>query len=175
MSYRKLIQASGCSIFQKANKIYITEQARKWTGTTRYVFMLLTFIFGANGIFTLVMYLMNKTENLLFPVIFTGLGLFFGLLLFLTQRIKTKADSMTPDELKVFCIIDTDSSSLLSSEHSVLALLSQVKLSKQFNLASSSPNLVINWPGGKSVIAKGNVFSGGIKPLIEELSEYISF
>ncbi len=175
MSYKKLTQASGCSIFQKANEIFLTEQANKWTATTRYVFMLLTFIFGANGIFTFVMYMQNKMENLLFLLFLSVLVLLFGFLLFLIQRIRAKADRMTPDELKVFCIIDLDSKSLLSAEHSILAPLSQVKLSKQLSLSSSSPNLVINWPGGKAVIAKGNYFSGGIKPIIEELSEFISF
>ncbi|MCK5037043.1 MAG: hypothetical protein KAS73_14200 [Candidatus Sabulitectum sp.] len=173
MDYKKLAQASGCVIFERSNKIYVMEQSKKWIATFRYVLVLVTFIISANGIYSLISGWMNVRSLPTFGVIFTAVGLFFGLILFLVHRLKVKADNLSPDELNVFCILDTDAGNLLGPQNTILTPLAAVKFIKIFSFTSSSPDLALSWPGGKIVIARGNFFAGGIKPVVDVMNRYL--
>lgn len=173
MDYKKLAQVSGCVIFERSSKIYVMEQSKKWIATFRFVLLLITFIISANGIYSLISGWMNGKTLPMFGIIFTVVGVFLGLLLFLIHRVKVKADNLPPDELKAFCILDTDAGNLLGPQNTILAPLSAVSFSKIFSFTSSSPNLALSWPGGKIVIARGNIFAGGIKPIIDVLNRYL--
>jgi len=173
VNYKKLAQASGCVIFEESNKIYVVEQSRKWIATFRYVLILVTFIIGANGIYSLISGWMNHRSLPLFGIIFASVALFLGFILFLIHRMKVKADNLSPDELNVFCILDTDRGNLLGPQNTFLAPLSAVSFTKIFSFTSSSPDLALSWPGGKIVIAKGNFFAGGIRPIVDVLNKHL--
>ncbi|MEA3266756.1 MAG: hypothetical protein U9P42_07425, partial [Candidatus Fermentibacteria bacterium] len=167
MDYKKLAQVSGCVIFERSNKIYVMEQSKKWIPTFRYVLILITFIISGNAIYQLISGWMNQGSLPTIGIIFAAVGMFLGFILFLVHRAKVKADNLSPDELNMFCILDTDAGNLLGPNNSVLAPLSAVKFHKIFSFTSSSPDLALSWPGGKVVIAKGNYFAGGIKPIVD--------
>ncbi|MCK5841787.1 MAG: hypothetical protein KAH31_06455, partial [Candidatus Sabulitectum sp.] len=173
MDYKKLAQASGCVIFERSNKIYVMEQSKKWIATFRYVLALITLIISANAIYTLISGWMNQGSLPTFGIIFAAVGVFLGLILFLIHRVKMKADNLSPDELNTFCILDTEAGNLLGPQNTILTPLSAVKFTKIFSFTSSSPDLSLSWPDGKIVIARGNIFAGGIKPVVDVLNRYL--
>lgn len=158
----KLAESSGTAIYEEGSKLYISKRPAGWTPTFLFVTALLAFILLANGILQSFVFNDSSSYSTRLGVIFILAGLLFVFIAWKTWSYRKKLAAIPPSLLQHTAIIDFAANTLLDGGQHILAPLSQAYLQRKFQLSSSSPELVLLWPGGSLSIVKGNPFAGGI-------------
>jgi hypothetical protein len=168
---RELASASGTAFFQDAQRLVVAKRGGSGFPVAIFVCGLFAFIFGVNGLAQLGL-AVNGGGSVLLGVIFgavgaAGLGAVMGLV-----AAWRRLGRRPPEALPKICVLDFATGTLENGSGRPLAPLSHVRWGKAMQLTSSSPSLVLHYPGGRLQLAKGNAFAGGIAPLEDVLSQW---
>lgn len=158
----KLAESSGTVLCEDGNKLYICNRSATWTTVFLFVTGLLTIILLVNGVLQLVVFGKQNNGSTTAGTILLAAGIVFAIIFWRVLAYHQKKRSLPLDKLPVTGIIDFDNKVLLDGNHTALASLSQVYLTRKMQLSSSSPELLLRWQNGAISIVKGNPFSGGI-------------
>ncbi|TND06973.1 MAG: hypothetical protein FD123_3437 [Bacteroidetes bacterium] len=160
--FARIAQASGTVVYEKENKIYLMRQPGSWTSTWLFVSGLLTFIFLANGILQIFLYLDSGRGFLIPGIVLLAAGILLFFVFWKIRSIRRKNNALPAEKLACICIIDTGNDRLLGPSGNTLAALSSVKMKRKMQFGSSSPALVLCWERETLLLVKGNPFSGGV-------------
>lgn len=158
---QKIAEASGTVVYDKNNVVFVARKPAQWTTTFLFVSVLLTFITCINGVVQLVL---NRAHSSMWipGLILIGIGFLFLGISIVVARYRKKINALAFDQLETICAFDLNAGKLLGSTGLALADLSQVNLRRKMQLTSSSRSLVLNFPGGSILLAKGSPFAGGV-------------
>lgn len=162
---QKLAASSGTVIYEEGNKLYICKSNTSGTSTFLFVIGILAFILLANGILQLT--LLRDTVPALanLGLLLLGIAVVFIFIFWRVLAYQKKQKATPPQQLQSICTLDFGANSLLDSNNNSVAPLNQVWFTRKMQLTSSSPELLVCWPGGTLNVVKGNPFSGGIGPV----------
>lgn len=157
----KLATASGVVIYEEGSKVYISKTRASWTSTFLFVAGLLALILLANGVLQLfVIKEPNGSSKL--GIILLGIGAFFTVIFWRVWVYRKKVGATPFDQLIKIAVLDFQTNNLLNGQQQILTPLNHVYLKRKMQLASSSPELLLEWSNGSLSIVSGNPFSGGI-------------
>jgi hypothetical protein len=137
------------------------------SATLLFVLGLVSFILGANAVVWLVVGLRGG-GTLILGACMAGGALVVGLGLRLALRRRRQAAAAPPVTMLV---LDRASGTLTDAGGRPLAALAQVGFATQLQLGSSSRALACRWPGGSTVIARGNPFGDSVDDFVDALAK----
>lgn len=158
----KLATAADTAIYENTGNLYILKRQATWISTTLFVTGLVGFLLLANGILQLLVFNTPETGLQMLGIILILLGIFSLFIFWRIMVYRKKIASIPPDKLECICIFALDTNKLLDGNKNVLASLDAVYITRQMQLTSSSPKLVLRYGNNVITIAKGNPFSAGI-------------
>lgn len=163
-----LAKASGCYLYKDGSTIQVKAAPSGWIATARFVLLLLTIVPLGAGTSQIVRAIRGHDDFLVPGVILVSVAAIFGLALW---RLSSYARKKQSDQL-ITCVLDLRDRKLLDPAGNVLADLHDVKVAREFQMTSSAKKLVMRWPGGSYMLAKGNPFAGGTQPLENVFREH---
>ncbi len=158
----KLAASADTAIYENAGNLYILKRPNNWLSTVLFVTGLLGFLLLANGILQLFVFNKSTTSVSMGGTMLAVSGIFFLFIFWRIMVYKKKSDSIPPEKLDCVCIFDLAANKLLDGSKNVLASLDTVYITRQMQITSSSPKLVLRYNNKTLTIAKGNPFSAGI-------------
>lgn len=156
---KEIGKGSGVVIAAQDERLVIIDRGTSKLFTLVFVLGLLTAIPGLAGVAFAAQRLLGVGLGLF------GAGIGFGVFFFATLRKLRQRDKAPLDELPPLLIVDQQTGMLLDASGQQLAPLEKTRFSKRFQFGSSSPALVVNYPGGERVIARGHGLMGGLGSL----------
>ncbi|HBX52942.1 MAG TPA: hypothetical protein DEH02_17900 [Bacteroidales bacterium] len=164
---KKQASSSGTEVFESGKKLYLLKKPAQWTSVALFVTGLVSAILLVNGI---IMFISNSGTAVTGLVLLL-LGLIILFAAFLIMRHRAKINRIPANELPCICIFDFEKDMLIDGTGKVVCPISSVRLARSFQLASSSPSLVLKWENKSLLLVKGNPFSGGINAVERFLIE----
>lgn len=158
----KVASASGCVLWKENNKIYAIRTGSAGISVAVFVFLLLAFIFSANGILWAVFAYTGKADSKIPGLIFLLAGIVFTFFTFGLIKSKRKSNNRLPDSENCICVFDLSKRKIYDGNEKEIGSFSNSSLERKFQMTSSSKKLVLVCSGKEIDLAKGNPFDGGI-------------
>jgi hypothetical protein len=171
MDYQKISESSGCVLFEKDDRVYIMQRPGSWTSVAGFIFLIIAIVLIGFGVFQLIESFINQNGTPATGLIFIAAGIITGFIFILIFRKKKQIAALSPERLKLICILDFTAGVLLDCNEKTLSPLSAVRIERDFQMTSSSPALAVAWPQGSIRIARGNPFTGGIAGIEDALKQ----
>ena len=148
-------RCNGVILVEEDKVVRVVDQGGGWLGTAVFVTGLLTAILLAAGI------AIAASVMLVVGLGMIGGGLVVGALTVMLFRMRKQ--KLASIDGHVMLAFDFGSRSVLNKEGQRVAPLDQVRLTRTFQMGSSSKALALVIAGEKVVIARGNPFGDGIE------------
>lgn len=163
-----LAESSGTVLCEDGQKLYLCKRAAAWTPVFLFVCGLLAIILLGNGIVRWFVLRGDEAGSSTASVIFVLTGLLFVLIFLRVWAYHKKIRSVAPQLSNAFIVFDRENNTLVSGQQ-LLCSLDKAYLGRKMQLSSSSPELLLYWPGGSVSLVRGNPFSGGIASIEKAL------
>lgn len=161
----KLASAADTAVYEKDGSLYILKKPAAWISTALFVTGLLSFLLLTNGMVQLLVFKKPATGLSMAGIILALSGILILLIFWRILIYRKKTASIPPDALECICIFALDTNKLLDGNENLLASLDNVYITRQMQITSSSPKLILRYGGNTITVAKGNPFSAGIGAL----------
>jgi hypothetical protein len=161
--------SSGVKLVDREGRILVVDLGTSWAYIAGFVVGLLAFIVGGNGILQLVLAFGSGGGSLLAAAIFLVVSIAFGGILYLLIRYVRKRNAAAPETLRLVVIFDLPAGTLCDGAGASIAPLATTRLRQKITIGSSSPALDVQSSAGPIRLASGNIFAGGIGPLLSAL------
>ncbi|HUQ04537.1 MAG TPA: hypothetical protein VM261_18680 [Kofleriaceae bacterium] len=147
-------RCNGTVLVEESDRLGIAEQGGSWIPAAIFVFGLLASILLVNGI------VMLFTMSAAVGAGFTAGAVVFGVAAYLLLGLRRrKRDAPLPAPWLVF---DRGGRTVVNGNGSQITTFDRVKLERAFQAGSSSKMLVMQHPGGRIVLARGNPFGDSV-------------
>ena len=150
---KQLGWGSGVKIYEDGNRLLVLDTGASSLAVVVFVCGLLTLVAGGMGVVLLFSH----------PKLgggFLAAAGCTGALLGLTIWGFIRRWRRPPEQLRRVALIDLEARTLRDPEGRALAPLDRVRFERTFQVLSSTPALAAIYPGGKLILARGNVFAG---------------
>jgi hypothetical protein len=168
-----LAEASGVVVAVDGTTVVVVDRRLRGLATTIFVLAILTFITGSMGILFAVDAAASDDGNRAFGAVLLGVALVAAGFLIAAVRAVAARRKRPLSDFQPVAVLDLSAGQLRDGAGRVVAPLAHVRLVQRMQLASSSPKLVAETPGGSLLIARGNPFAGGLGNLRQVLAGYL--
>jgi len=171
---REIASGSGTVIFEDGRNLRVVKRGGPLMPIVIGVLTLLVGVMSMNTIVQIFLFAFDKGPVISLRVVMTlvGVTVFSCVVLWAVLRKRRAIRSIPPDQLPVICTLDFSQRVLLDDMGTKISSLDEVSYAKTFQVTSSTPALVLQVGGVEAVmLARGNVFAGGISSLEYALKE----
>ncbi|MFK8001647.1 MAG: hypothetical protein AB8H86_18780 [Polyangiales bacterium] len=168
----EIASGSGTAIVTDGERLLVVHRGGPGLSVALFVVGLLTFIAAFNGAAQMVMAFSGSGVGFTGAAILCAIGGVCGAVLVALLRKRKHRAGVPLDQLPIICVVDFTQGGLLDAHGALLAPLPEVRMRRQFQMASSSPALVLAYAGRSLLLAKGSPFAGGIGNLERALEAH---
>lgn len=157
-----IARCNGVVLVESGQVVRLIEEGGRWIPTARYVAALVALIVGVNGI-------ANPALPFAARLVMVAIGVLSGAVaVWLHRQRKAPADG--PQGGVTIAIFDFGAGLLRDPSGQVMAPLSDVRLSRTWQLTSSARALSMSHPSfGRVVLARGNPFGDSVSEIEDAL------